>query len=214
MSLPDATAAAALEAAFIAPVFFAFLDIDGEPIRFNTSGADIAISGTGITELDGFTFDGIDARFIDISPVRMKEGGSDAVTATLSGLIDIDLDTLNIIGDKSNWQGRVAMLWRVIRDTTGSQQGGFQHYYAGYMSELAIAGSPDSQTIKMTIETYLVAFSRASNRTYLDQELYDSGDLSARAAVAIANGVSGNPVLNNTQTGLTPAALQEFMGRF
>jgi hypothetical protein len=38
------------------------------------------------------------------------------------------------------------------------------------------------------IESYLAALTSASNRTYLDQERYDAGDLSARAAIAIANG--------------------------
>jgi hypothetical protein len=108
---------------------------------------------------------------------------------------------LTTIGNRANWQGRVARLWRVIRDGQNVQQGGFQHYYTGYMTALNIEGSGETQTITVTIETYLAAFSAASNSTYLDQERYDAGDLSARAAIAIANGISGNPLVANTGSG-------------
>lgn len=191
MSLPDSTAAAALGDQVIHPVFFAFLDFVGDPVRANSSGHDITPSGTGDDDLDDHLFLGISHVFVDVSPVKVGQGGSESVTAKLSGLPEIDSDTLNMLGDKTNWQGRVARLWRVIRDAEKTQQGGFQAYYTGYMTSLSIGGNEDGQTILVTIETYLAAFSTAPNRTYLDQQRYDSGDESARAAIAIANGVSG-----------------------
>lgn len=190
MSRPDATASAALDADVIRPVFFGFLDILGEPVRVNTSGQDITISGSGLPGLDG-AYVGINGRLVEVSGVEARAGGSDQVTARLSGLRDLDNDTLNTLGDRANWQGRPAMLWRMIRDATGSQQGAIQHYYTGYMVALGIGGSPDAQAITITIESYLAAFGDASNRTYLDQELFDAGDLSARAAISAANGLSG-----------------------
>ena len=69
------------------------------------------------------------------------------------------------------------------------------------MTALDLDLSPESQTINLTIESYLAAFGRASGRTYMDQELYDPGDLSARAVIAIANGNSGNSLVSNTRTG-------------
>lgn len=198
MSLPDPTAVAALDLPVIKPVFFAYLDIDTDPVRANTSGADITPSGTGDPDLDDDLFVGISNAFVDISPVKVGQGGSESVTAKLSGLPVIDGDTLNLLADPSNWQGRVARLWRVIRDASNTQQGGFQPYYTGYMTALDIGGDANEQFILVTIETYLAAFSQASNRSYLDQARYDSGDLSAKAAIAIANGVSG--VVGNTPT--------------
>ena len=56
------------------------------------------------------------------------------------------------------------------------------------MTALKHSGSAEGQQLSVTIESYLAVFSVASNRTYLDQERYDSGDLSAQAAIAIANG--------------------------
>lgn len=201
MSRPDALASAALDEAFIRPGFFAFLDIVGDPVRVNTLGQDIIITGSGFPELDGITFTGIDGRLTDVTPVRMKQGGSEQVVARLSGLRDLDIETLNTLGNPANWQGRAAMLWRLIQDESGTQRGAIQHYYTGYMVSLSIKGAPENQAIEIGIESYLAAFSAASNRTYLDQDKYDPGDLSAKAAIAIANGISGNPLVNSTPSG-------------
>lgn len=198
MSVPDPTAAAALEADIIKPVFFAFLDIDTDPVRANSSGHDITPTGTGDEDLDDELFTGIGHSFVDISSVKVSDQGTESVTATLSGLPEIDSDTLNLLGDPANWQGRLARLWRVIRNASNIQQGGYQPYYTGYMTSLEIGGDDSGQTITVSIETYLAAFSAAANRTYLDQGRYDAGDMSPKAAIAIANGVSG--VVGNTPT--------------
>lgn len=199
MSHPDATASAALDAQAIRPAFFAFLDLVGDPIRVTTAGYDWAFTGTGDSDLDGFTYEGINADFVDISEIKVAEGGTETVTARISALPVIDAATFAIIADRANWQGRVARLWRIIRNEANVQQGAIQHYWTGYMTVLAIRATPDEgQTIEMSIEGYVSAHSAPSNRTYLDQELYDSGDLSAKAAIAIANGLSGNPLVSNT----------------
>lgn len=191
MSLPDATHAAALDAEVIKPVWFGYLDFDGDPVRANTSGANITPSGTGDSDLDGNEFIGITARVVDISPVKIREGGSETVTATLSGIEGLDDDTLALLADPAAWRGRDARLWRIIRNAANVQQGGFHAYYTGKMVALAHRGSAQGQTISVTIESYLAVFSAASNRTYLDQSRYDPGDESARAAIAIANGNYG-----------------------
>lgn len=201
MSRPDANASAAIDRQVIRPVFFAFLDIQGDELRACTAGRSLKVEGTGDPDLDGFVFEGINPTVVDIGPVRAKDGGSDAVTAKLSGLLTLDNELLNLVGDADNWQGRTARLWRMIRDADGVQRGAIQHYYTGYMTALSIDGDPDQgQTILLTIEGYLAAYSQASNRTYMDQALYDPGDLSAAAAIAIANGNSGSPLTSNTVT--------------
>lgn len=190
MSRPDATAAAALDGDAIRPGFFVFLDILDNPVRFNTLGVDVTVTGTPFAEMNGQTFIGTNGKFVDIGAVQVKSGGSDQLVASLSGLRDIDNETLNVVGDQSKWQGRPAYLWRIIRDVNGTQQGAIQHYYTGYMVSLSIEGDETEQAIKLSVEGYLAAFSQASNRTYLDQELFDPGDQSAVAAIAIANGTS------------------------
>ena len=189
MSIPDATAIAALDDPIIKPVFFVFLDIDGGQVRCNTSGANITPTGTGYTEMDTYEFTGIAGDFVTISSVRYSSGGSQSVEATLSGITGVDDASLALLADPTNWRGRDARLWRIIRNAANVQQGGYHSYYTGKMVSLNHSGSPDgTQTIKVTIESYLSVFSEASNRTYMDQERFDAGDLSAQAAIAIANG--------------------------
>jgi hypothetical protein len=190
VSRPDAAAAAALDDDVIRPGFFVFLDIDTNPVRFNTLGYDVTITGTSFPEMNDQPFIGTNGKFVDIGSVQAKSGGSDQLECSLSGLRDIDNETLNVIGDQAKWQGRPAYLWRMIRDENGVQRGAIQHYYTGYMTSLAIEGDASEQLIRLSIEGYLSAFNQASNRTYLDQELFDPGDQSALAAIAIANGTS------------------------
>lgn len=197
----DATASAALDADVVKPVWFGWLDIVGGALRVNTSGKDITPTGSGDPELDDFLFSGISAAFVDVGRVANKPGGSDTVTAKLSGLPTLDADLLDLIADSANWQGRTARLWRMVRDASNVQQGNFDPYYTGYMTAMPIRPAPDSSIISVTIENYLAAFSAASNRSYLDQARFDPGDRSAEVALAIANGTSGNPLTNNTPTG-------------
>lgn len=190
MSLPDPAAGAVLEEDVVNPIFFVYLDFLGDPMYANSSAKDITPTGTGIPELDGNTFDGLSYKFIDVSPIRVAQGGSDTVTVKISGLPGLDSESLNLLGDPANWQGRPAMVWRVIRDRDNVQHGGFQHYYTGYMTSCVINGSAQEQQITVAIETYLAAFAEAPGSTYLIQEMFDPGDLSASAGVQIANGVS------------------------
>jgi len=188
VSLPDPVHSAALDAAHIKPVWFAWLDITGDPVRANTSGANVTPTATGDDDLDDFEFIGISGSLVEISSVKVREGGSESVTAELSGIQGLDSDTIDLLADPANWRGRDARLWRLVRNSANVQQGGYHAYYTGKMTALSHSGNSEGQVLRVTIESYLAVFSEASNRTYLDQERYDSGDLSARAAIAIANG--------------------------
>ena len=189
MSLPDNAAINALYQPVIKPVFFVFLDISGSQVRCNTSGADVTPTGTGDPDLDGYTFLGISGQFVDIGTVRYASGGSESLNATLSGIPEVDAETIAQMDNPTNWRGRDARLWRVIRNAQNLQQGGFHAYYTGKMTNFSHAGDPDAgHVMQVTIESYLAVFSQASNRTYMDQERFDPDDLSAKAAIAIANG--------------------------
>lgn len=192
MARPDASAVAGLAAPVVKPAFIGFLDILGDPVRVTTWGASLTFSGTGDPDLDGYSYSAVNPQLVDIGPVKQAEGGSDTVTASLSGLIAVDSGLMTLIGDPANWRGRVARLWLGIHDEDEVQQGAIWAYYTGRMVAIAIRGGPEAQTIEVQIENYLATLSTASNRTYLDQSYFDPGDLSAEAAVAIANGLSGN----------------------
>jgi hypothetical protein len=162
----------------------------GDPIRVTTAPYSIAFTGTGDADLDGFTFSAVEPDFISVSPITMKEGGADTVTTTLSGLIGVDTTLLNQIGNKANWQGRVARLWQLQIDEALAQVGAVWPWFTGYMTVPKIVGDKASQTIQLEIESYLAFLRAASGRSYLNATDYDSGDLSAAASIACANGTS------------------------
>ncbi|MGX7896897.1 hypothetical protein [Tsuneonella sp. HG222] len=170
----------------IVPVFYAWLDILGDPIRACTAGMNIAIEESGDAELDG-DYIAVDPQAVSVSEVSHREGGSDTVTVALSGLLLPDAELLATIADRANWQGRTCRLWVQVRDETGTAAGAIAPYYTGYMAALDIVPAPELQVIQITIENYLAALGEPTNRTYLSQTLFDPADTSAAATLAAAN---------------------------
>ncbi len=210
----DATTQAALEGSILNWRALIYADIDGDVLRATTGLYDRAISGSGDSELDG-TYDSYDHNMIEVGPVKHNETGSDTVAISLNGILvnldpilerDLDLiydrsggnilartsDLLNVIGDKTRWQGRAARLWFYCVDENETQVGSIIPYYTGYMNDIVISGSADSQIITLTIENYLASLAGAPNQTYMMQNLFDSGDLSANATLGAANGMGGS----------------------
>ncbi len=206
MSLPDATASAAMGASVLKPVWFLYLDVVSDPVRANSSGEDLTITGSGLVDLNG-TYIGVDSRVLSVSPVRMKPGGSETVTVKLSGIRGLDDDDRALLANPANWQSRVARLWRMIRDEANVQQGAIQHYHTGFMMGLAHVGNAVELTLDLSIESYLAAFNAASGRSYADQEAFDEQDLSPRAAFSMANGNTSSTVISGAGgSGETPAS--------
>lgn len=185
----DATTQAALEATVVNWRVLIYADFDGDVLRGTSGLYDKVISGSSDTELNG-TYESFDHNLINVSTVKHNESGSDTVAISMSGLIVNNADFLAIIGDKSKWQGRIARLWFYCVNDNESQIGSVIPYYTGYMNEVSISGSADSQTVTLTIENYLASIAGAQNKTYLIQNTFDSGDLSGEASVSAANGMA------------------------
>lgn len=188
MSRLDATAGAYVtNNQFIRPVNFVFMDFVGDPLRANDSGMNLTVTGQSSADLNG-TYDGVTGDFATLSPIKVGAGGSDTVSARLSGIKTLDDATLDIIGDESKWKGRICKVWRLVWDQNNAGQGAYEHYYTGYMVDVMIAGTPEEQFIEVSIESYLVAYSPPSMRSYLSQKEFDPGDLSGEATLSLANG--------------------------
>lgn len=198
MSLPDSTAAAALDSNIINPVWFIYLDLLPEPTRANSSGWDINLADTGQPDLDG-EYTGVDPGLLTVSGIQVRPGGNAPVTIRLSGIRGLDDDDRAILADPANWQGRLVRMWRMVRNAALEQQGAIQHIYTGYMMSVSHIGDPSSVAIEVLCESYLAAFAQASNRTLLESELFDEQDLSSRAALAIANGNSSSPLISSVR---------------
>lgn len=184
----DSTTQAALEAPLLYWRALIYADFDGDTLRATNSIYNKVISSSGDAELDG-TYDSYASNIIEVSPVQHNETGSDTVTVSMSGIIS-NSDLLNLIGDRTKWQGRSARLWFFCVDADENQVGEIIPYYTGYMNDITIAGSAEQQKIALTIENYIVSLAGAFNRTYMMQTLYDSGDLSGAATLAAANGLT------------------------
>jgi hypothetical protein len=185
----DATTQAALEATIVNWRVLIYADFVGDVLRGTSGLYNKVISGSGDSELNG-TYQSFSHDLINVSPVKHNESGSDTVSISMSGLLVNNAAFLAIIGDKAKWQGRTARLWFYCVDENESQVGSVIPYYTGYMNEVSISGSADSQTVTLTIENYLVSIAGAQNKTYLIQNIYDAGDLSGEAAVSAANGMA------------------------
>jgi hypothetical protein len=185
----DATTQAALEATVVNWRVLIYADFVGDVLRGTSGLYDKTISGSGDTELDG-TYDSFNHDLINVSTVKHNESGSDTVAISMSGLVVNNADFLAIIGDKSKWQGRIARLWFYCVNENESQVGSIIPYYTGYMNEVGITGNADSQTVTLTIENYLTSIAGAQNKTYLIQNIFDAGDLSAETSIAAANGMA------------------------
>lgn len=190
-SRPDQAAQAALAADVRRSVTFCFLDLADGPVRVTNAPYNFTFSGTGDEDLDGFTFTAVDPRMVTVGSVKAAEGGSDTLVLTLSGLAGVDDELMTQLGDRTNFIGRDCRLWRaMLHPEDLTQIGALWSYYTGYMSVPRVVGDRSSQTIQLSVESYLAFFGQASNRTYIDQSSFDPGDRSAEVAIAIANGAS------------------------
>lgn len=173
----------------IAPADFVWIDFSGDPLRITTFGADVTPASTGDSELDGLLFHAFDGRFLDITNIANSDNGSDTLSIRLSGIVGIDDDLMNDINtNKSLWLGRTVRIWSRIFDDIGiNPQGNYIPYYTGYASSVKVIPSKTAQIIQLDVENYQAAFNQASNRSYLSQSLFDSGDTSAAATIASAN---------------------------
>lgn len=189
----DATAKAHLDGtANTLPVFLAYFDVLDDPIRATTLGYPITLPAHADPDLDEQTFYPT-AGVLNVGDVVHSEGGSETLTVDMSGLLLPDADFLAAIGDRANWQRRPARLWVILRGEDRAQIGAIAAYYTGEMSSVRLLPGRDRQTVRMEIEGYKALLTRASNRGYLDQARYDSGDLSAAATIGAANGARTGP---------------------
>lgn len=188
MPVLDTDAKTQLDEQVTAFGFFILVDILGDPLRITTTGKDVTFTGTGDADLDDDTFYAFDARAISVGDVGFSEDGSDTLQVELSGIAGIDDDLLAAINDSSLWRGRLVRLWLQVYDETGLvEKGGIVAYYTGYASRLSVKPGAKTQSIRLDVENYLVAFNEAPRRNYLNQKDYDAADDSAAATLAAAN---------------------------
>lgn len=190
MPLPDNTAKAYLSAEVLRFCRLGLFDFYGDSLRATDAPYSLNFSGSSDSDLNG-NFFAIDHQMVNLSPISHTSENSNTLTVTLSGLINIDSDLMTLLGDRDNWVGRKAVVWYMLMDPDGNQVGTPWRHYTGKMINVKYLGGKDSSSIQVQVENYLAVLSEASRRSYLSQQEFDSGDLSAAASIASAN--SRNP---------------------
>lgn len=212
----DSTTQTALEGQILNWRLLLYVDIEGDVLRATTGVYSKTVSSSGDSELDGEYFS-IPSDLVELSPVQHNESGSNTLTVALNGILsgteyvairngnivqerDGELvrvrgsQLLTVMGDPTKWQGRTARLWFYLVDEDENQVGSIIPYYTGFCDGLQVAGAADQQKIMLTIENYIVTLSVASKKTYGMQSEFDSGDNSAAATIAAANGLQGGVI--------------------
>lgn len=202
MSL-DPDISTALEQQVVPIRWLLFANFDGDPLRWTSAIYDRTFGGseTGDPDLDGQTFEAMDSHgdteplLIEIGDIVQAEGGSDTFTISLGALVLKDTGLLNLIGDRTKWQGRKVRVWWYVEDTDGSIIGDVPvSCYKVRFSAMDIAGDPSKQTVIASAESYLSILSGSTGRTWGQQKEYDSGDTSSAATTANANGTNQKTV--------------------
>lgn len=193
MPILDADFKAALEGPVVYPAWFIYLDVDGDPVRVTSAGYSVTFGVEDDPDISEQTFSAIDPSALEVGSAVQRQGGSETLSVTLSGLLGVDQEALDAIADRSKWQGRIVRLWMGVRDENGEFIGAVAPYYTGYMMSVEISPSPQSQTINLSVENYLSLLSNAPNRTWLDQNVYDPADTSPAASLGGVNGARTGP---------------------
>lgn len=190
MATPGATEIAGLKnnaATGFHLVRLVYLDFDGDPLyATDCPFGSLTFSATGDADLDN-TFLAIEPDLQSISPITHTSENTNTVTFTLTGLITFDAALMTVIGDRTNWVGREAVIWYVLFDADAGQVGVPWRHYTGRMVNAEYGGDEGVGSVTVSAENYLASLSEASNRSYMDQEDFDAGDLSAAATLAAVN---------------------------
>lgn len=157
-----------------------FADFADLPVRGALAPLPIVVpAGLAGADADvaGFTFSCLNERILQLGSVETDESGTGAVSVNL--LADPnDEDLMNAVNDPALYDGRALKIWEVLHDGNGTALE-IKEPFLLYMTQPQERLSRDSAVITMTCESYLVlANAAAHGRTYLDQAIFDAGDLS------------------------------------
>ena len=187
MPLPVSPATEALASPILRLSRLGFFDFLGDPLRATDAPYDLTFGSIpSDPELDGDYF-AVDGSVVEITPITHTRENSNTVSVTLSGLITLNSAMMTLLGNRTNWVGREAIIWYMLHSEDASAIGAPWRHYTGRMVNVQYAGDATSSLIKVSIENYLASLSEASNKTYLSQKEFDATDNSAVASLAAAN---------------------------
>lgn len=141
-----------LAAAEVRPVTVGFLDIHTDPVRGWTGPGTFAPTGTGDTDLDGFTFSSVEGA-VEISDfIDNQDIGGEVTVSYAAGEMADEEVFQQLIVDRRAWFGRRAKFWRFfLAADEGSVGSEFYTLFNGVMVGAGIsrqAGGPSVISIR------------------------------------------------------------------
>lgn len=172
-------------------------------------GSITAPANTGDALLDGKTFDSISHELIEIGENTFSTTGSGELTVSLNVPADADLTITAAQTIPAEYQGRSAVLWRVVKlvqsDPLAAPTWYFRRIRSGTMDKVEVQADGMSHKFTLTIESHSGKISNATNQTWLNQRQYDPNDSSQDFAPSIANGDPAPTRANTTGVGSSGA---------
>jgi len=150
----------------------------------------------------GRTFDVLDSKVLQVSRVSQEDGGTDTIEFTLQA-DPSDTALMSAIENPALYAGRVVRVWvaafnaagtpvaDVVTGSYGLPVTELRRQARAYMTQPSQDADAGTYVITMSAENYLSLLSGAQNRTYVQSNLYDAGDLSG--AVRMSGTTPGMP---------------------
>jgi hypothetical protein len=133
----------------------------------------------------GQQFVPLNTDLLQISPVGTGSGGTESFVFSMMA-DPANPEMIDAVNDPAIYAGRDITLWLCTIDAAGTATG-IEAIFAGAMNQPSEQIGAEGWTLTMICESYLALLSGPPSRTYLIQELFDPGDLSARATLAVGS---------------------------
>ena len=177
------------EKAVIYPVWFLWMDIEGDPLYAFTGIGEISFGAgeTGDAALDGKTFTGLGALAM-IGDIQESENGSGATKITVPGVDPALPGFKPLVADRRAWQFRRAVLWFSYMNEDASGLVDYpQREKTGRMDGLEVVHDGETCTISMNIEGFAASGQYPTGTKYAEQPEIDASDVGMSFVADLSN---------------------------
>jgi len=173
----------------IYPVWFLWLDVEGDPLHAFTGVGEISFgaSETGDALLNGQTFTGL-GQIAMIGDIQESENGSGPVRITVPGVDPALFGFKPLVADRRRWQFRRAVMWfsYMAEDASGLIDYP-QREKTGRMDNLEVVHDGDTCTITLDIAGFSSSGKYPNGGKYAEQPEIDPNDIGMSFVADLAN---------------------------
>jgi len=182
-----------LDRAGLSSFWLARLEFASETQFVWTGTGDLAVSGTGDTELDGNTFHALTPGvLVNVGDNVIQYGGSDALPVSIGIPSSPPAALSAAVIDATEYQGRMAWFWQCVQHTAPLPGAAavwlFKRIRAGFMDTLTVRNDGETHTFTLGVESHQAMVTGAARRTLpLLKAISGGTDIAGDFAANIAN---------------------------